>query len=135
MRCPVLADSGYFVQILVGYLVPEDGGSFLRGHGCFDRRDLVGPPFVVVDGLQLPGQFHAFLEGGLASLKDLVPDRLLDTGQKELVFEEQSHVIDTFLLDVGWGGAGGGSDSVDGVGPVVDQAVIGYLHPAAIIVH
>ncbi len=130
-----MVDGGNFVKILVGYFVPKDGRCFLWANCRFDGCDLVRPSFVIVDGFQLPGQLHALFEGGLAIFKDPVPDGLLDACQEELVFEKQSHVIDTFLFDVIWGGAGGSSDGVDGGGPVVDQVVVGYLYPASIIVH
>jgi hypothetical protein len=133
--CPILADGGNFVKILVSDFVPKDGRCFLWANCCFDGCNLVRPSFVIVDGFQLPGQLHALFEGGLAGFKDPVPDGLLDACQEELVFEKQSHVVDTFLFDVVRGGAGSSSDGVDGGGPVVDQAVIGYLYPAAIIVH
>jgi len=51
------------------------------------------------------------------------------------MFEKQRHIVYTFLLDVGRGGTGGGPDGGDGGWPVVDQAVIGDLHPAAVVIH
>ena len=51
------------------------------------------------------------------------------------MFEKQRHIVYTFLLDVGRGGTGGGPDGGDGGWPVVDQAVVGDLHPAAVVVH
>ncbi len=87
-----------------------------------------------MNGLDLPGKLHAFLEGGLASLQNLVLDGVLDTGQEQLMLEEQGHVVNALCFGLVDGGAGK-PDGGHGGRFVVGEAVVGNLDPAAIIIH
>ncbi len=125
------------VDVLGFQFIPENGGGLLRLHDGFESGDLLGAFSVIVDGLKLPGELQAFLEGRLASLQNSVTQRIFDTSQEKLVLKEQGHVVYPFGLYLGLSGAGGDSvsDSGHGVGLVVNEPVIGDLDPAQEVVH
>jgi hypothetical protein len=86
-----------------------------------------------LDGLELPSQFHAFFEGCLTGLFNFVSEGILNTNQKELVFEKQGHIVNSFHL--GLGDSGTGKSNCGHVGPVVNQVVVGNMDAAAIVIH
>jgi hypothetical protein len=97
----VPADSGNLVDFFHADVVPGDVGSLGWGQAGFDGSDPLRSPVIVVDGLQFTGQLHAFLEVGFTGLHNLIADRIFETGQEELVLEEEGHVLDTLGLDFG----------------------------------
>jgi hypothetical protein len=81
-------DSRNLVNFLIGQFVPKDGVSFMRLHGGFDSRNLLGAFTIILNGLNFPGKLHALLECGLAGFQDLVADGVLDAGQKQLMLKK-----------------------------------------------
>jgi hypothetical protein len=128
---------GDMLNVLVLQFVPEDGGDLLRLHRGLESSNLLGVFVVIVDGLNFMSKLHALLECCLAGLQDSVVERVLDAGQKELMLEEQGHVVYSFGLHLGLGGIGGDGapDGGHGAGLVIDEAVIGDLDPASEVVH
>ncbi len=53
-----------------------------------DGSNHLGPVIVLLDGLELMGQVQAFREGVLLGLEDLLPEVLVKSGQKQLMFNE-----------------------------------------------
>jgi hypothetical protein len=129
--------SGDLVDVLVLQLVPENGGGLLGLHDGFESRDLLGAFSVIVDGLKLPGKLQALLKGCLASLQNSVTQRILDACQEKLMLKEQGHVVYSFGLYLGLGGAGGDGvpDGGHGVGLNGNEPVVGNLDPAQEVVH
>ncbi len=66
---------------------------------------------VILDGLQVAGNLDALGECILGSLKHLVADAILQTGQKELVLYKLEGVSNTFCFNVSWGSSSSGFDS------------------------
>ena len=133
----VFMDSGNLFNLVEADVVPGNVGSLRRGEAGLDSGDPLSSSVVVVNGLQLTGQLHAFLESILSSLDNLVTDRVLEAGQEELVFEKESHVFDALGLNLSLSGSGGygASNSGHGGGLVVHEADVGNLDPAAEVVH
>ncbi len=127
-------DGRNLFNFFVGQFIPENGGDLTRLHHRFDHSNFLRPFVVLLNGLDLPGELHTFLERSFAGLKNLVADWVLNSGQKQLMLKEEGHVVDAFCLGLGDGGAGE-ADSSHCVGLVVYEAVIGNLYSAAVVIH
>jgi hypothetical protein len=128
------ADGCNLLNFFIGELIPENSVGLIGLQSRFDRSNFLRSFAVILDGLNFPRELHALHECSLAGLKDLVADGVLDSGQEQLVLEEEGHVINALSLGLVDGGAGKSDDSHGG-GLVVYEAVIGNLYPAAVVVH
>ena len=133
----VPADGGNLVDLVQADVVPGDVGGLGRGQAGLDGSDSLGSLVVVMNGLQLAGQLHAFLECVFSGFYNLVTDLIFEAGQEELVLEEESHVLDALGLNLGLGGSGreSSSDGGHGGGFVVQEAVVCNLDPTPKVVH
>ncbi len=133
----VFTESGNLLNLVEADVVPGNVGGLRQGEAGFNGGNPLSSSVIVMNGLQLTGQLHAFLERTFSSLDNLVTDRILEAGQEELVFEKESHVFDALGLNLSLSGSGGygASNSGHGGGLVVHEAVVGNLDPAAEVVH
>ena len=86
-----------------------------------------------MDSLPFSSKLHALHEGGLPGLHALVTDRVLHTGQEQLVLEK-GHVVNSFGLSLDNSG-NGKTDGSHGGRLVINEAIIGYLDPAAVVIY
>ncbi len=133
----VPADSSDLVDFLHANVIPGDVGGFGRGQAGFDGSDSLRSPVVIVNGLQLTGQLHAFLKAGFPGFYDFIADRVFEASQEELMLEEEGHVLDALSFNLGLCSSGRNSrpDGGHGGGLVVHEAVVGNLDPAPEVVH
>jgi len=89
---------------------------------------------VILDGFNFTRKFHTFGKSSLTGFQNFVGDGVLDAGQEQLVLEKLCHFVDAFSLGLIDGGTSK-PDGGHGGGLVVNEALVGDLDSAAIIVH
>ncbi len=114
------------VKLLVRQVFPDDLLGSLLLQLLFDRVDAVEPLMVVLDGLQVAGDLDALGECVLGSLKHLVADAILQTGQKKMVLYKFEGVVDTFSFDVSCSSSYSGPDGSHGGGLFVCETLVGH---------
>ena len=127
------AERSNLFDFLLGQLLPDDLSGFFWLQFGLDSGDLVEPLVIILDGLQVAGHLHALVEGVLLSLQDFVTEAILESGKKQLMFNELEGVRNVFGLGFGDGGSCG-SDDGHGGWLVVGRTLVGRLDPIDIIV-
>jgi hypothetical protein len=87
------------VELLVRQVLPDDLLCSLLLQILLDGVDAVEPFMVILDGLQVSGNFDALGERVLGCLEHLVADAILQTGQEKLMLNEFEGIRDTFSFD------------------------------------
>jgi hypothetical protein len=90
---------------------------------------------VILDVLQVAGDLDALGEHILGSLKHLVADAILQTGQKKLMLYKLEGIVDTFCLNVSWGSSNGGSDSSHSSTLLVREALVAHLDAVHVVIN
>ncbi len=90
---------------------------------------------VILDGLQVAGDLDALGERILGSLKHLVGDAILQTGQKKLVLNKFEGIANTFCFDVSWGSSSSGSDGSHSSRLLVRETFVGHLDAVHVVVN
>ncbi len=133
---PVLgvADDSKLSQLVVGQIVPNDLLSSFFFQLLLDGVDALEPFMINLDGLQVACDLDALGESVLGSLKYLVADSILETGQEELMLYKLKSIRDTFGFDVSRGGSTSGSDNSHSSRLLVCETLVGHLYAVCVVV-
>jgi hypothetical protein len=90
------SDSSDLLNFLLAQVFPDDFIRLLWLKLSFDAGNFVSPFVIILDGLQVAGHFHAFVEGRLCGLQDLVTDAVLEANQEELMLDKLEGIRNAF---------------------------------------
>jgi hypothetical protein len=129
----VSPDVGNLPNLLVRQFLPDDVSGLLGWKFGLDSVDPVQPLMIILDSFQVAGSLHAFIEGCLSGLQDLVADTILKAGQEELVLVKLEGVCNAFSFGLVDSGASK-PDSSHGGRLVVSEAFVGHLNAIRVVI-
>jgi hypothetical protein len=128
-----VTDDRKLSQLVLGQIVPDDLLSSFFFQLLLDVVDGVEPFMIILDGLQVVGNLDALGESVLGSLKYLVMNPILETGQEELMLYKLKSIRDTFGFDVSRGGSTSGSDNSHSITLLVSETLVGHLYAVHVV--
>ncbi len=114
------------LDFLLSQILPNDVIGFFWLKLGLSSGDFVQPFVVVLDGFQVAGHLHAFIEGSFLSLQNLVADAILKPSEEELMLDEFEGVRNAFSFSF--------LDSSHGGGLVVSEVLVGHLDMVGVVI-
>ncbi len=127
-----VTDASKLSQLVIGQIVPNNLLSSLFFQLLLDGVDVIEPFVIILDGLQVAGDLDALSESVLGSLKYLVANSILETGQEELMLYKLKSI--SFSFDVSRGSSNGGSDDGHSSRLLVRETLVGHLYVVRVVV-